>query len=146
MKKRRKNVKAKKVKRAKPVRKRSRLKVSRKPPRKRIPRRKVRKRVSKPKPVKRRKPTKAKRKRTNLKRRIRRDKERVFGQRRKRQPKEMPHAITQPDLGEIPFEVQLMDEQAKPEGAFAWTNEDEFIAQMERLGFSEREAYTLWFS
>ena len=58
----------------------------------------------------------------------------------------MPHAIVQPDLGEIPFEVALMDEQEKPEGAFAWTNEDEFIQQMERMGFSEREAYTLWFS
>ena len=58
----------------------------------------------------------------------------------------MPKAIVQRDIGEVPFEEQLQLEQEKPEGAFAWTNEDEFIQQMELLGFSEREAYTLWFS
>jgi hypothetical protein len=74
----------------------------------------------------------------------------VFGttvkDRRRREPKEMPKSIVQPDVGEVAFEEQLIEEQEQPEGAFAWTNEDEFIAQMERLGFSEREAYTLWFS
>jgi hypothetical protein len=70
----------------------------------------------------------------------------VFGKRRRRQKKEMPKAIVQPDIGQVAFEDQLIEEQEKPEGAFAWTNEDEFIQQMELLGFSEREAYTLWFS
>src|SRR5690242_17927278 len=139
---------ARKVKRVKRTKKKSlpRVKSRRKPRKPRIkakPRRprKRQRPPKKPVPKRRKRIPKAKRKRANLKRRIRRDKVRVFGERRRRQPKEMPKAIVQPDLGEVPFEEQLQQEQEKPEGAFAWTNEDEFIQQMELLGFSEREAY-----
>jgi hypothetical protein len=49
--------------------------------------------------------------------------------------------------GEAPFiyEDRLTGE-AKKEGAFAWTNEHEFIEQITALGLTERDAYTFWFS
>ena len=111
----------------------------RKTPRKRLPRR--------PKLPRKRKRRTAKQRKANLKRRIRRDKVRVFGKRRKRRRKEFPKETPRiMEKGDKFFEDVLSTEQKKPEQAFPWTDEESFIAQLLDQGFSEREAYTLWFS
>lgn len=152
MKKRKPPQRRKRVKRKEPTKRKKkaaqRRKFTRKPVRKS---RKVQRRKGRTKPVIKRRAHKRSPKRkpsrkARLKQKIRRDKVRVFGTRRKRRAKEMPKDIVQPDISQVAFEDQLADEQKKPEGAFPWTDETSFIEQMQLMGFSEREAYTLWFS
>jgi hypothetical protein len=67
---------------------------------------------------------------------IDRDKNRVFGRKIRRQKGDTPEI----------FQERLIEEQRKPEHALKWTSEEEFIASLVKLGLTEREAYTHWFS
>lgn len=67
---------------------------------------------------------------------VARDARRVFGRKPKR-TKEDPDAVH--------YELRLA-EMAERDGRFDWLEEAEFIAQMQAMGATTREAYTLWFS
>ena len=49
------------------------------------------------------------------------------------------------DGGAAGFQLRL-EEQARAQGVFAWTDERQFVTEMQALGLTEREAYTQWFS
>jgi hypothetical protein len=67
---------------------------------------------------------------------IERDAKYTFG----RKPKRRKDDTTPPE-----YQLRL-EEMWKRDGRFDWRSEAEFIEQMQGLGFSKREAYTLWFS
>lgn len=67
---------------------------------------------------------------------VRADAVRVFGSKPK---------YTAADGNLAGYQLRLA-EMAEREGVFDWTDEGTFIEQLQELGFSEREAYTLWVS
>lgn len=63
------------------------------------------------------------------------DARKVFGRKPKREGGEGP----------VQYEEKLIELQ-KRKGRFEWTDEAAFIAAMENLGMTDRDAYTFWFS
>lgn len=73
-----------------------------------------------------------------MRKKTRAEKKKVFGRVVKR-TEDQPDTVT--------FEAYLEEQSKHPErGQFNWTNEGEFIRQMQELGFDERQAYNFWFS
>jgi hypothetical protein len=71
----------------------------------------------------------------NMRMVVGKDAKRVFG----RKPKRLP--------GEDVFAYpERLEEMKKREGQFQWLDESAFIESITKLGLTEREAYTLWFS
>lgn len=67
---------------------------------------------------------------------VRDDAKKVFGF--------VPHRdMRHPD---IPTYEEFLEDKAKREGRFEWTNETEFTEALIVMGLSANEAYTLWFS
>lgn len=63
------------------------------------------------------------------------DARKVFGRKPKRESGEAP----------VQYEEKLREMQ-RQRGRFEWTDEAAFIAAMNNLGLTERDAYTHWFS
>lgn len=75
---------------------------------------------------------------------IERDARRVFGKKPKRGKGEGSRYDPSPFV--VIDYAEVLAEKQKRDGAFNWTNEDEFIGALTNLGMPVQEAYTLWFS
>lgn len=71
----------------------------------------------------------------NLRLIVGKDAKRVFGRK--------PHRLPGEDVFAYP---ERLEDLKKRDGKFEWLDESTFIESITKLGLTEREAYTLWFS